>query len=124
MSYAQTNMPTSAATQRMVPQDWLVVDAIVSNDLAANDLFGAGLASAVERMANIQATKGTRKQAQIHLRNAKALKVSEPTIKEQLKQLEQSIKGMGAMNHANRMGNRGGGMVRQGKSKRRRPKMR
>lgn len=73
------------------------------------------------QLANIQASKGKRKQAQIHLRNAKALKVSEPTIKEQLKQLEQSIKNMGAMNIANR---RSGAMMRQGKSKRRRPKIR
>lgn len=76
------------------------------------------------QLANIQASKGKAKQAQIHLRNAKALKVTEPTIKDQMKQLEQSIKGMGAMGARNQMGGRGSAMMRQGKSKRRRPKMR
>jgi len=76
------------------------------------------------QLANIQASKGKAKQAQIHLRNAKALKVTEPTIKDQMKQLEQSIKGMGAMGARNQMGGRGAAMMRQGKSKRRRPKMR
>lgn len=76
------------------------------------------------QLANIHASKGKRKQAMVHLRNAKQLKISETTIKDQLKQLEQSIKSMGAMSAANTMGGRGGAMMKGGKSKRRRPKMR
>ena len=76
------------------------------------------------QLANIYASKGKRKQANIHLRNAKALKITELAIKDQLKQLEQGIKSMSAMNAANRMGGKGGAMMAQGKSKRRRPKMR
>jgi hypothetical protein len=75
------------------------------------------------QLANIHASKGKRKQASIHVRNAKQLKITEQTIKDQLKQLEQSIKSMGAMSAANTMGGRGAMMMKGGKSKRRRPKM-
>jgi hypothetical protein len=75
------------------------------------------------QLANIHASKGKRKQASIHVRNAKQLKITEATIKDQLKQLEQSIKSMGAMSAANTMGGRGAMMMKGGKSKRRRPKM-
>ena len=76
------------------------------------------------QLANIHASKGKRQQANTHLRNAKQLKITETTIKDQLKQLEQSIKSMGAMSSANRMGGKGSVMMKGGKSKRRRPKMR
>lgn len=75
------------------------------------------------QLASIHANKGKRKQAQMHLRNAKQLNITEPTIKDQLKQLEQGLKNMGAMNAANRMGGRGQVAIKGGKSKRRRPKM-
>ncbi|HKK77661.1 MAG TPA: hypothetical protein VJ953_21460 [Saprospiraceae bacterium] len=75
------------------------------------------------QLASIHANKGKRKQAQMHLRNAKQLNITEATIKDQLKQLEQGLKNMGAMNAANRMGGRGQVGIKGGKSKRRRPRM-
>ena len=74
------------------------------------------------QLANINATKGRWKQAQIHYRNLKQLKVSEPTIKEQIKEFDKVMQNRGQMKAAARMGH-GGGMMRQG-GKRRRPKMR
>jgi hypothetical protein len=51
------------------------------------------------------------------------LNITEAAIKEQLKQLEQGLKSMGAMNTANRMGGRTQMGIKGSKSKRRRPKM-
>lgn len=75
------------------------------------------------QLASIHANKGKRKQAQVHLRNAKQLNITEAAIKDQLKQLEQGLKNMGAMNAANRMGGRTQMGMKGSKSKRRRPKM-
>jgi hypothetical protein len=75
------------------------------------------------QLANIAASKNKWQQAQIHYRTAKACNVSEPMIKEQLLQFEKALGQRGQMKAANRMGGKGGAMMRSGKSKRRRPKM-
>ena len=75
------------------------------------------------QLASIHANKGKRKQANLHLRNAKQLNITEATVKDQLKQLEQGLKNMGAMNSANRMGGRNQMAMKGSKSKRRRPRM-
>ena len=74
------------------------------------------------QLANISASKGKWKQAQIHYRNLKQLKVTEPTIKEQIKEFDKVMQNQGQMKAATRMGGQQGGMIRQG-GKRRRPKM-
>ena len=71
------------------------------------------------QLANIAASKGKWKQAEIHFRNAKQCKITEPNVKEQFKQFEKAFSNRGQMKHANR----GGGAMRPG-GKRRRPKMR
>ena len=75
------------------------------------------------QLANINASKGKWKQAQIHYRNAKKLKITETMIKDQLKQFEKVMQNRGQMKAATRMGKQGAAMMRQG-GKRRRPKMR
>lgn len=75
------------------------------------------------QLASIHANKGKQKQATMHLRNAKQLNITEATVKDQLKQLEQGLKNMSANNAANRMGGRNQMMMKGGKSKRRRPRM-
>ena len=74
------------------------------------------------QLANISASKGKWKQAQIHYRNLKQLKVTEPTIKEQIKEFDKVMQNQGQMKAATRMGGQQGAMIRQG-GKRRRPKM-
>lgn len=74
------------------------------------------------QLANIAGSKNKWKQAQIHFRNAKQLKITDANIKEQLKQLEKAFANRGQMKAASRMG-KGGGQMRPG-GKRRRPKMR
>lgn len=74
------------------------------------------------QLANINASKGKWKQAQVHYRNLKQLKVSEPTIKDQIKEFDKVMQNRGQMKAAARMGGQGG-VMRQG-GKRRRPKMR
>lgn len=78
------------------------------------------------QLANISASKGKWKQAQLYYRNIKALKISEESIRDQVRQLEKALSGQGQVKAAGRMGKQGAGMLRQGggKSKRRRPKMR
>lgn len=77
------------------------------------------------QLANIAASKNKWKQAQIHFRNAKQCNVTEAGVKEQLLQFEKALNQRGQVKAANRMGGKGGGMVRGGgKSKRKRPKMR
>ena len=73
------------------------------------------------QLANIQATRGKWKQAQIHFKNAKQLKVTEPAIKEQLVQFEKALGQRGQMKAVQRSGGKG---VMQPGGKRRRPKMR
>lgn len=76
------------------------------------------------QLANISATKSKWKQAEIHLRNIKQLKVTEPMVKEQIKQLEKAMQNQGQVKAATRMGAQGRNMLRQGgKTKRRRPPM-
>ena len=76
------------------------------------------------QLANIAAMKNRWKQAQIHFRNAKQQKVTEPAIKEQLREFEKAFASRGQMKAAARMGKGGGAALRQGSGKRRRPKMR
>jgi tetratricopeptide (TPR) repeat protein len=74
------------------------------------------------QLANIAASKGKWKQAEIHLRNAKQCKITDPNIKEQYKQFEKAFTNRGQAKHA-QMGGQQGGAMRPG-GKRRRPKMR
>lgn len=74
------------------------------------------------QLANINASKGKWKQAAIHFKNAKQLKITETVIKDQLKQLEKAIQNRGQMAAATRMGHQG--MAMRPGGKRRRPKMR
>ena len=75
------------------------------------------------QLANIAASKGKWKQAQLYYRNAKQLKITDQNIKEQLKQFEKVLNNRGQQKAAARMGKQGNAMMGRG-SKRRRPKMR
>jgi tetratricopeptide (TPR) repeat protein len=75
------------------------------------------------QLANIAASKNRWKQAQIHFRNLKNLKITDANIKEQKKMLEKAMQNRGQLKAAARMGKSGGAMMRQG-GKRKRPKMR
>ena len=75
------------------------------------------------QLANIAASKGRWKQAQIYYRKAKELKVTDTNIKEQLKQFEKVLSNRGQQKAAARMGKQGNAMMGRG-GKRRRPKMR
>ncbi len=77
------------------------------------------------QLANIMASRNKWKQAQLHYRNTKKLKITEPTIKEQLQQFEKALQNQGQMKAATRqgLGQKGGYPMRPG-GKRRRPKMR
>ncbi len=74
------------------------------------------------QMANMAATKNKWQQAQLHLNKLKGLSITEPQLKEQVKQFEKAMKNRGVAKAAGRAGinpmrmNPGG--------KRRRPKMR
>lgn len=77
------------------------------------------------QLANIAATRNKWKEAKLIFRDMKDLKVTEPSIKEQIKQFEKAIAQSGQMKAAQRMGGRrGGGMIMNPGGKRRRPKMR
>lgn len=79
------------------------------------------------QLANIAATRNKWKEAKLIFRDMKDLKVTEPSLKEQIKQFEKAIAQSGQMRAAQRMGGggrRGGGMVMNPGGKRRRPKMR
>jgi hypothetical protein len=75
------------------------------------------------QLANIAASKNRWKQAQVHFRNLRNLKITDANIKEQKKMLEKAMQNRGQLKAAARMGKSGGGMMRQG-GKRKRPKMR
>lgn len=76
------------------------------------------------QLANIHASKNKWKQAKVHFRAAKQLKITDPNIKEQLKQFEKALNNSGQLKAAGRMGGqKGSGVMRPG-GKRRRPKMR
>lgn len=76
------------------------------------------------QLANINAGKGKWKQAQLHFRNAKQFKVTEPAIKDQLKQFEKALQNVGQSQSVSRMGGMKGNMMMRPGGKRRRPKIR
>lgn len=77
------------------------------------------------QLANITASKNRWKEAEIHFRKAKQLKITDANVKEQLRQFEKVFSNRGQAKAALRMGGPQGGMITQGgKGKRRRPKMR
>lgn len=61
------------------------------------------------QLANIQAMKGKWKAAQLHFRNLKKLKVTEPQLKEQVKQFEKALSNRGQLKHARMQQGRKGG---------------
>jgi tetratricopeptide (TPR) repeat protein len=77
------------------------------------------------QLAGIQANRGNWTGAANYHKQAKKLKISEPTIKAQIDQLEKGLANRGQMNVARSMGKQGMQMMQGGYgSKRRRPKMR
>lgn len=76
------------------------------------------------QLANISASKSKWKQAEIHYRNIKQLKLTDPNVKDQLKQFEKVLANRGQQKAAQRMGGGRSRNVMQPGGKRRRPKMR
>lgn len=77
------------------------------------------------QLANVAAQKGNWSQVQMNLKTLKGLSVSEPMIKEQIKQLEMGMKNKGQLKQAGRMGiTKEQMMAKNPGGKRRRPKMR
>lgn len=70
------------------------------------------------QLANINANKGKWQQAKAYFIQVKKLKITEPALKEQVKQFEKALSNRGQLKHA-----RGGAMM-QGSKKRSRPRMR
>jgi hypothetical protein len=75
------------------------------------------------QLASISASKGRWKQAQLHYKAAKQLKITDEAVKDQLKQLEKALNNRGQQMAATRSGAKGAAVMRAG-GKRRRPKMR
>lgn len=75
------------------------------------------------QLAQIAVSQQRWTQAQLHMKNLKEIKVSEPMVKEQIAQLDQVVKNRGQIRAAQRMGRQGHQMMQRG-GKRRRPKMR
>ncbi len=73
------------------------------------------------QLANIQASKNKWTAAKNHFNTLKKLKVTEPMLREQIKQFEKALSNRGSMKQMG--GKSQGGMVQRG-GKRRRPKMR
>ena len=91
------------------------LDLPTDNEKAAVKLQLAGAAAQKERW----------NQVKLYMKEIKALNITEPTIKEQVKQFEKAIKDRGQLNVARRMGQMPkGGMPTSPGGKRRRPKMR
>ncbi len=66
------------------------------------------------QLANIQAMKGKWNNAKLHFSKVKKLKVTEPQLKEQVKQFEKALTNRGQMKHARTMqGRRGGGRMKR-----------
>ncbi len=67
------------------------------------------------QLANIHAQKGKWNSAKNHFNKIKKLKVTEPQLKEQIKQFEKAITNRGQMKHARSMqgGRKGGGRMRR-----------
>lgn len=76
------------------------------------------------QLANVAASKGRWNEAKRIHRELKDLKVTEPQLKGQIDQFDKAMKNQGQMKHMQRGGKNRGVMMAQGKSKRRRPKMR
>lgn len=76
------------------------------------------------QLANIAASKSKWKQADIHYRKIKELKITDPNVKDQLKQFDQVMASRGQQKAAQRMGGGRSRNVMQPGGKRRRPKMR
>ena len=57
--------------------------------------------------ASLAASKNKWNAAQVHFRNIKSLKVSEPQLKEQIRQFEKAFQQRGQMKHMNQNGGRG-----------------
>lgn len=76
------------------------------------------------QLANIAASKSNWKKANIHYRNIKNLKVTDPNVKEQLEQFDKVMAQRGQQKAAQRMGGGRSRNVMQPGGKRRRPKMR
>ena len=74
------------------------------------------------QLASISISKSKWKQAEIHYKAAKKLRITDEAIKDQLKQLEKALNNRGQQVAAARMG-MGAGVIRPG-GKRKRPKMR
>lgn len=70
------------------------------------------------QMANLYASRNKWQQATIQMKKIKGLKVTEPTIKDQIKQFEKAMNNRGILKPGNR------GMIGQSGGKRRRPKSR
>lgn len=75
------------------------------------------------QLANLSASKNKWNEAILYHRELKELKVSEAQLKEQIVQFDKVMKNRGQMKHMSR-GKNQGMYMQQGKSKRRRPKMR
>jgi tetratricopeptide (TPR) repeat protein len=77
------------------------------------------------QLASVHLNKSRFKQAEVHMRNLKQLKVTEPTLKEQVAQMEKVLSQQGQIKAAGRMGAFKGGQIpiKPG-GKRRRPPMR
>ena len=74
------------------------------------------------QLAGIAAKKGNFNKVKIHLKNLKALNITEPALKEQVVEFEKMLKQSGGGRQANIQRKRGMGYQPGGK--RRRPKMR
>ncbi len=73
------------------------------------------------QLANISGTKSKWNNAQLLFRSAKKLKITDPNLREQMKQFEKALTNRGQMKHLRQGGGKGMGAMQGGK--RRRPKM-
>lgn len=76
------------------------------------------------QLASVQVNKSRFKQAEVHMRTLRQLKVTEPMIKEQIAQLEKVLAQQGQIKAATRMGVRPGQVPLKPGGKRRRPPIR
>ncbi|MBK7477854.1 MAG: hypothetical protein IPN74_06410 [Haliscomenobacter sp.] len=77
------------------------------------------------QLASVHLNKSRWKQAEVHMRNLKQMRITEPTIKEQIAQMEKVLQQQGQLKAAGRMGGmKGGQMPLKPGSKRRRPPIR
>jgi len=110
------------------------IDMNEGNTKSAEDYFEKALAlklptdteraMVLMQMANINASKGKWTQAKNYFRDAKKMKVSEPTLKQQMEQFELALANQGGMKRMGAGGRRGGQQMMRPGGKRRRPKMR